>query len=73
MTILNEILRTICAIRRAADCDVERLCFEVTQSEMKELLCYLYEQKWDASCSGDVVATTDGLKIMGIRVREVQK
>ena len=72
MTVLNEIVRTIHAIRRSHDCDVERLCFEITRSEMEDLLCYLHQQNWHTSCSGDVVATTDGLKIMGIRVREVK-
>ena len=70
MTILNEIARTIHAIRRAADCDVERLCFEVTDAEWTELLDWLYSHGWTHDHRGDVVSTQEHLVILGIRVRK---
>jgi hypothetical protein len=70
MSVINEIQRTIYAIRRTADVDVERLCFEVDRAEWEELLRWLHEQGWDQRTKGDFLWKTDHLTFMGIRVRQ---
>lgn len=70
MSIFSEIARTIDAIRRAGDVDVERLCFEVTETEWKELLGWLDQHGWNPNMKhGDVVQSPEHMMVMGIRVR----
>jgi len=66
VTVLNEIARTIHAIRRAGDCDVERLCFEVSQIEWDELLRYLD----DGTMNPHKYRHGNSMKVMGITVRK---
>jgi len=67
MSVLTEIARTIHAIRRAADCDVERLCFEVTPEEWEELMRYFDKANITGQASRPV---GDSINVMGITVRK---
>lgn len=70
MSILSEIARTIDAIRRAGNVDVERLCFEVTAAEWVELLRWLDQHGWNPNMkNGDVALSPEHMMVMGIRVR----
>lgn len=69
MKVINEIARTIHGIRRAVDCDVERLCFEVSESEWQDLIDYLC-----AHSLGDLPAReSTSMKVLGITVRKRPK
>ena len=63
MSVIGEIARTIHGIRRAVDCDVERLCFEVSKSEWDELVDELCRYGGDRPAGGS-------MKVMGITVRK---
>ena len=72
MSIINEISRTIHAIRRVHDCDIERLCFEVTEAEWEELMRWLSEHQWTPTTAGDIRAQgLECVTVLGIRVRKL--
>ena len=73
MKLVTEIARTIHAIRCAGDVDVERLCFEVSPEEWRELMRYFTElQGFHGPSGGDMQEAfrSKNVKVMGITVRE---
>lgn len=65
MSVMNEIARTIHAIRMAADVDVERLCFEVSDDEWREIVA----QVRLVSDPAKDPSYAESFVVMGIRVR----